>query len=111
VTPSKLLDDISSEFRAGADGYFLTRRDMECVLRLHTHLVTLLGVSNHLSTCDRSMGDSHPCTCGTQAIFRELHALQPIRQHVESADCWCHPTLNYTNEETGVQHWVHHEAN
>jgi hypothetical protein len=34
-----------------------------------------------------------------------------IRRHVESADCWCKPALDYVNEETGVKHWIHHEPN
>lgn len=33
------------------------------------------------------------------------------REHVDSGDCWCHPTLNYINPETGAQHWIHHEPN
>jgi hypothetical protein len=35
----------------------------------------------------------------------------PIRrEHTESADCWCHPTLDYV-AENGNQVWVHHEPN
>lgn len=43
--------------------------------RLRAQLLELCGTDNHLSTCDRSMGDSHPCTCGTRRIYRELKGL------------------------------------
>lgn len=33
------------------------------------------------------------------------------REHEASPDCWCHPTLNCINPETGAQHWIHHEPN
>lgn len=33
------------------------------------------------------------------------------RQHEESEDCWCSPTLDYVDPETGVRHWIHHEQN
>lgn len=48
---------------------------------------------------------------------REANPCTPEQQagtaiyHVESSDCWCHPTLDYTNPETGAQHWIHHEPN
>lgn len=29
------------------------------------------------------------------------------REHIESPDCWCSPTLYYEDEFTGVQVWVH----
>lgn len=36
----------------------------------------------------------------------------PIRRwHEDSGNCWCHPTLDYTNQETGAKHWIHHEPN
>jgi hypothetical protein len=39
---------------------------------------------------------------------------QPVKakygDHIESAECWCHPTLDYTNPETGVQLWIHHKV-
>lgn len=45
-------------------------------------------------------------------VMERAKALLPReRKHVESAACWCHPTLSYTNAETGVQQWVHHEQN
>ncbi len=34
-----------------------------------------------------------------------------MRIHVESGDCWCNPTLDYRDPETGRDHWVHHEPN
>lgn len=33
------------------------------------------------------------------------------REHVESADCWCAPRLDYVCPETGVAVWIHYEAN
>lgn len=33
------------------------------------------------------------------------------REHQESSECWCHPTLDYSNPETGAKHWIHHEQN
>lgn len=36
---------------------------------------------------------------------------EKVREHETSADCWCHPTLDYINAETGVKHWIHHEPN
>jgi hypothetical protein len=40
-------------------------------------LLRLCGTDNHLRGCDRDMGDSHPCTCGTRAIYRKLKGLTP----------------------------------
>jgi len=28
-------------------------------------------------------------------------------KHEESKDCWCEPTLDYVDEITGVEVWVH----
>jgi hypothetical protein len=53
-------------------------------------------------------------------MSKEVHPIfQPIldaicpppREHVESGDCWCNPTLDYVNPETGAEHWIHHEPN
>lgn len=62
---------------------------------------------SHAVTC-KKFPDPHderdpvgPCTCGAES--------KPTREHVEREDCWCHPTLDYTDPETGVQHWIHHE--
>jgi hypothetical protein len=33
------------------------------------------------------------------------------REHVESKDCWCHPTLDYVDPETGCEVWIHHKGN
>jgi hypothetical protein len=27
--------------------------------------------------------------------------------HEESPNCWCKPRLNYRDQITGVEHWVH----
>lgn len=32
-----------------------------------------------------------------------------MREHVESADCWCNPRLDYKDPITGVEVWVHNE--
>jgi len=29
------------------------------------------------------------------------------REHEESKDCWCNPTLYYVDPETGVECWSH----
>lgn len=39
-----------------------------------------------------------------------LAALLDQHAHRESSDCWCGPTLNYVDPETGVEHWIHHKA-
>lgn len=31
--------------------------------------------------------------------------------HQESDKCWCGPTLDYVDPETGAEVWVHHKAN
>jgi len=48
-----------------------------------------------------------------ECVSDSMHSIgrPTARVHQESEHCWCHPTLNYTNPETGVQHWVHHEPN
>jgi hypothetical protein len=43
------------------------------------------------------------------ALAAQRAGLETGPVHVESKDCWCHPTLDYTDPETGVQHWIHHE--
>lgn len=45
------------------------------VERLQDWLLELCGTNNHLSTCDREMGDGHACTCGTRRIARALRGL------------------------------------
>lgn len=30
-------------------------------------------------------------------------------EHIESEQCWCHPTLEYTEPETGTRVWKHHQ--
>jgi len=29
--------------------------------------------------------------------------------HLLTKDCWCYPILEYVNEETGVELWVHND--
>lgn len=43
--------------------------------RLRGYLTTICGKRNHLAICDRAMGDSHACTCGTRAAMRYLAGL------------------------------------
>lgn len=43
--------------------------------RLRVYLTTICGKRNHLAICDRAMGDSHACTCGTRAAARYLAGL------------------------------------
>lgn len=58
----------------------------------------------------------------TAAVYRSalLHiergldartGLETRREHVESADCWCSPTLDYLDAETGRAVYVHHKGN
>lgn len=55
--------------------------------------------------------------CDLLLILRELAERRRSddsslrRQHIPFEDCWCHPTLNYTDPDTGNQHWIHHEPN
>jgi hypothetical protein len=50
-------------------------------------------------------------------LDRPVVILQPTletttaREHVESKDCWCHPTLDYVDPETGCEVWIHHKGN
>jgi hypothetical protein len=32
-------------------------------------------------------------------------------EHIESADCFCSPTLDFKNPETGVELWIHQRPN
>jgi hypothetical protein len=34
---------------------------------------------------------------------------KPTPEHVASADCWCEPTIDYRDPETGVAVYVHKE--
>lgn len=56
----------------------------------------------------------------TGCVSDRLHGRSPeetkdkpekARVHEESSNCWCQPSLDYTNPETGAQHWIHHEPN
>lgn len=33
------------------------------------------------------------------------------KEHRQSQDCWCSPTLDFVDPETGNSVWVHHEPN
>lgn len=50
------------------------------------------------------VGDPGMCCCVDQDEDAKF-------EHIESAKRWCNPTLNYVDEATGVQHWIHHEPN
>jgi hypothetical protein len=40
----------------------------------------------------------------------ETKAVSPSeRPHVESPNCWCHPTADYVDPTTGVTLYVHHK--
>lgn len=34
---------------------------------------------------------------------------QELREHQTSEHCWCHPTLEYKDPDTGNEVWVHNE--
>jgi hypothetical protein len=46
-----------------------------------------------------------------QSILDSFFPPIKAREHEESEDCWCHPTLDYVDPDTGVAVYVHHEAN
>lgn len=29
--------------------------------------------------------------------------------HLDSEQCWCNPTLDYVNPDTGAEVWIHHQ--
>lgn len=39
------------------------------------------------------------------------YRLPARREHAASADCWCNPTIDYVNPDTGAAVYVHHEPN
>ena len=40
----------------------------ETLARAHAMLYDISGVPDHMTHCDRTMGATHPCTCGANAI-------------------------------------------
>ena len=32
-------------------------------------------------------------------------------RHLDSPECWCFPTLDFVNPDTGQELWVHHQPN
>jgi hypothetical protein len=49
-----------------------TKRDARAERLLDT-LMRLLAVANdHMTSCDRTMGDTHPCTCGADEARKTL---------------------------------------
>jgi chromosome segregation ATPase len=51
----------------------LLTKHMTRAERLLDTLMRLLAVANdHMTSCDRTMGDSHPCTCGADEARKEL---------------------------------------
>jgi hypothetical protein len=89
-----------------------------------------LAVLDKLLSSDATV---HPpgCSCAIKSRdethhaqdcpYRMLKELAPLlraeletttaREHVESKDCWCHPTLDYVDPETGCEVWIHHKGN
>jgi hypothetical protein len=39
--------------------------------------------------------------------FHQLPDLDPSKEHVADKTCWCEPSLQYKNPETGNELWVH----
>lgn len=64
-----------------------------------------------LAACGKEQRERIPPSVALERIFRELRDETAPRAHIESDDCWCSPTLDYTCPETGVKHWIHHEPN
>lgn len=72
----------------------------------------MVAARRDLETAAREIGVQPPSLPLLVALLDGQQAGQPaLRVHVESAECWCSPTLDYTNPETGQQVWVHHEPN
>ena len=44
------------------------KRLRETIARAHAMLYDVSGVPDHMTHCDRTMGATHPCTCGANAI-------------------------------------------
>jgi hypothetical protein len=40
--------------------------------RLLTLLFNQTGAPDHMTACEKTMGDTHPCTCGADALRRAL---------------------------------------
>ncbi len=38
-----------------------------------------------------------------------VHTVPLEKEHIESKDCWCEPTLEYEDPETGCKHYLHKE--
>lgn len=44
-------------------------------------------------------------------LIRVLEAtLRRQRQHIGSSDCWCSPSVEYKDPDTGVAVWVHKQV-
>jgi len=43
-------------------------------------------------------------------IIKAIRAFESegaVREHEESENCWCYPTLDYVDPYTGVKVWTH----
>ena len=71
--------------------------------------------------CDWSMSTGYSLTDRQQTtlmakIFNSLwpdgniHTMPNCGEHLETKLCWCGPLLDYKNEESGKEHWVHTET-
>lgn len=59
---------------------------------------------------DAILDDAY-CEARRIVYYTEQSPVSAKRAHVASPDCWCKPTLDYRDAETGREHWVHHEQN
>jgi hypothetical protein len=55
------------------------------------------------------------CTESSGACFAAGECLSdcarvPQREHIASEHCWCQPTIEHTDEETGISVWLHRMA-
>jgi hypothetical protein len=51
------------------------------------------------------------CDCaGAGCEYCEGRGALLVREHEDSEQCWCHPTLEFV-AENGTKVWLHHEPN
>jgi len=64
-----------------------------------------------MMTCECGYADE--CD-GETAVFHPLQegglcATRPCRKHIASADCWCEPSVDYVDPDTGAKVFVHNQ--
>lgn len=62
----------------------------------------------HADECDGEYATYYPLQDGGLCSVQPCSA--PKRQHVARADCWCEPTVDYTDPDTGVSVFVHRQV-